>query len=253
MFRWLRVIRRKKLAAKPFPAQWVKYLKKHVPFFNELSGTDRDLFLTNLHVFAQEKTFIAAGDMKITDRIRAVISAGAVRLIQGLDLSYYDRLTEIIVYPGHFVWPDGEVMYGETHEWNVVVLSWKAVLHGLRDPDHYSNPLVHEFAHILDRADGDFDGTPCLSKPSQYKEWAEVMTRHFLKLKEGSSRETSVLDDYGAINESEFFAVATEAFFDRPKSLRKQLPSLYRQLKRFYRQDPASDTIWAEYCNRFQS
>ena len=48
----------------------------------------------------------------------------------------------------------------------------------------------------------------------------------------------TLLDTYGATNPAEFFAVATEAFFERPRALRHQHPSLYRELKRFFRQDP---------------
>jgi len=52
--------------------------------------------------------------------------------------------------------------------------------------------------------------------------------------------EPTVLDPYGAEDPAEFFAVATETFFERPTELEQRHPRLYEQLRRFYRQDPAA-------------
>jgi MtfA peptidase len=41
------------------------------------------------------------------------------------------------------------------------------------------------------------------------------------------------------VNPGEFFAVATEVFFDRPLELAAETPELYAVLRDFYRQDPA--------------
>jgi Mlc titration factor MtfA (ptsG expression regulator) len=100
---------------------------------------------------------------------------------------------------------------------------------------------MHEFAHVLDRADGAFDGTPELRALAHYRPWAEVMNEHFVKLRERRSAQRKALRSYGAENEAEFFAVATEAFFERPDRLREHLPDLYRELCRFYGCDPLGE------------
>ncbi|NTX08663.1 M90 family metallopeptidase [Myxococcus sp. CA040A] len=238
-----RQLRRRRLMRRPFPPDWLGYLDARVPFFATLSPALRDDFLAKLKVFAWEKEFIGAGGLEITDEIRVVVSATAVQLVVHLDLAYYDRLREVIVYPDAFLLPDRTGMVlGEAKNWGSVILSWAAVLGGLRNPDDGHDTATHEFAHVLDRADGAFDGTPKLRSYSHYRTWASVMSEHYHGLQEGRPRERQVLDDYGAVNEAEFFAVATENFFERPTRMREKTPDLYEELKRFYGWDPASGT-----------
>jgi Mlc titration factor MtfA (ptsG expression regulator) len=111
---------------------------------------------------------------------------------------------------------------------------------GLRNPRDGHDTATHEFAHVLDRGDGRFDGTPELRASADYAPWAEVMSHHFLELRERSPRQRRVLRDYGATNEAEFFAVATETFFEKGRQLRERAPDLYEELRRFYRCDPAN-------------
>jgi hypothetical protein len=241
MIGWYRAWRRKRIVAKPVPRHWLRTLAKRVAFFRELPDEDREPFLKRLKIFVAEKHFISAGGMKITDEVKVVIAAAAARLILKLPVSYYDRLTEIVVYPGDYLRPDEEdsPYMGEAHDWGVVVFSWKAVLEGMRGSDDGINAALHEFAHVLDRAEGHFDGTPALGRRERYQEWSRVMTEHFLKLRKECDAELAALDEYGAESEAEFFAVATEAFFERPDVLLEELPDLYDELKRFYLQDPA--------------
>jgi Mlc titration factor MtfA (ptsG expression regulator) len=195
-----------------------------------------------LKVFAWEKTFIGAGGLEVTDEMRVVISASAARLVLHLGLGYYDRLTEIVVYPFIFRHPESdEALLGEAHAWGVVVLSWPAVLQGIRNPDDGHDTASHEFAHVLDRADGAFDGTPRLHSRSLYRPWAQILSRHYLKLRRGDREERKVLRDYGATNEAEFFAVATESYFEKPRQMRTHAPDLYRELQELYGGDPAGD------------
>jgi Mlc titration factor MtfA (ptsG expression regulator) len=121
-----------------------------------------------------------------------------------------------------------------------VILSWESVLAGLSNPRDGRDTAAHEFAHVLDRADGAFDGTPALRKYSHYRAWAAVMDEHFQGLRRGRPHERKVLDDYGALNEAEFFAVATESFFEKPRQMKAKTPELYEELRRFYGWDPAA-------------
>jgi MtfA peptidase len=242
MFGLWRRWRRRRLAARELPGQWISILEERVPFFSEIEEPLRARFLDDVKIFVWEKHFIPAGGLEMTDEIRVVIAAAAVRLVLHLDISYYDRLTEIVVYPSHYKNPNREemVVFGEAHQWGTVVLSWDAVTHGLADPNDGHDTATHEFAHVLDRATGRFDGTPNLRASSHYRCWARVMSEHFLNLRSGEGPGAHVLRDYGAQNEAEFFAVATETFFERPKELARRAPELYRELRRFYGFDPAA-------------
>jgi Mlc titration factor MtfA (ptsG expression regulator) len=115
-----------------------------------------------------------------------------------------------------------------------VVLAWDAVLNGLRNPRDGHDTVVHELAHVLDRADGSFDGAPALRAGEHYRPWASVMQRHFERLRRRDRRLGKVLRDYGATNEAEFFAVSTEVYFERPDELRRRAPALFAELERFY-------------------
>lgn len=237
-FRWFR---RRQLQRRTCPPEWLGYLEERVPFFRTLSPELRQRFLGLLKVFVWEKEFIGANGFIITDEVRVVVGATAVQLVLHLGLSYYDRLREIIVYPGAFKLPERTgVVLGEAKHWGQVILSWESVLAGLSNPQDGHDTAAHEFAHVLDRADGAFDGTPRLREYSHYRVWAAVMGEHFRALQRGRALERKVLDDYGALNEAEFFAVATESFFEKPQQMKAKTPDLYEELRRFYGWDPAS-------------
>lgn len=238
-----RYLRRRKSRKRELPPAWLGYLEEHVSFFADLEGEQRERFLEYLKIFVWEKYFIAAGGMEITEEVQVVIAAAAVRLVVHLDISEYNRLTEIIVYPSHYHHPDDDeaVVFGEAHSWGTVVLSWDAVLQGLHNPNDGHDTATHEFAHVLDGNDGSFDGTPDLRAHDHYRPWATVMSDHYLKLQKRGKKQRKVLRSYGATNEAEFFAVATESFFEKPEQMKKRTPDLYDELQRFYGFDPAAD------------
>ena len=205
----------------------------------------REKFLRDLKIFAWEKTFIGARGMKIIDEVKVTISAAAARLILFLDLSHYDRLTEIVVYPFHYKHPEKfddseQVFFGEAHTWGVVVLSWPAVKYDILTTEDWRDTATHEFAHALDIATGSFDGTPKLRHFKDYREWAEVMEEHFNALRGGDPILSELLSSYAMKNEAEFFAVATEVFFGNPLQMKRDAPELYRILRKFYGWDPPS-------------
>lgn len=227
--------RRNRLRRKPAPPHWAELLRRNVPFFAALDEDERARLLDIVKVFSAEKYFIGAQGLPVTEEIPLVISACAARLVLDLDVAYYDRLTEIVVYPGGFTNPlDEEDRDGEAHDWGTVVLAWDAVLDGIDDPHDGYNTAFHEFAHVLDRADGEFDGTPKLHRLGDYAAWSEVMAREYARLQREEGLGTHPLDDYGAENEAEFFAVATEVFFEDPDRLRRETPDLYREFRKFY-------------------
>jgi Mlc titration factor MtfA (ptsG expression regulator) len=240
LYRWLR---RKSLSKKPFPHEWLKILQEKVPYHSRLTDQQQARVQNLLKIFVWEKHFIGAQGFEITDEVRVVVAACAVRLVRFLNLSYYNRLTEIIIYPYHYTHKDNDgIVLGEAHSWGTVVLSWPAVVAGITNQKDGLNTALHEFAHVLDRAGGSFNGTPELLASEDYRPWAQVMSRHFLALRARSKKERNVLRMYGATNEAEFFAVATESFFEKPRQMKKQTPDLYRELQDFYGADPASSS-----------
>jgi Mlc titration factor MtfA (ptsG expression regulator) len=232
--------RRGRIARRPFPEAWRAHLDTHVAFARRLSPRERARLEGDVQAFVHEKHFEGAQGFMVDDRVKVVIAAAAARLVLGLDLSLYDRLTEIVVYGTDYTHQgmDG-VVYGEAHTFGTVVLSWPAVLRGLENPGDGHDTALHEFAHVMDVADGAFDGTPNLHALDDYRPWAQVMERHFVALRRAGPRRRALLRQYGATNEAEFFAVATEAFFEKPEQMKARAPDLYAELVRFYRRDPA--------------
>jgi Mlc titration factor MtfA (ptsG expression regulator) len=234
VFGWLR----RRLARKrPFPPEWRPILEKGVPFYRKLDDATRARFEEKLKIFAWTKEFVAAGGMTVDDRVRVLVASAAARLTLNLPDEHFARLTEIVIYPSHYQHPGGDaIIFGEAHRFGTMVLSFDAVTQGIANDADGHNTAVHELAHVLDAADGSFDGTPVLAR-SAYAPWARIMSQAFLRLRDGKGKQ--VLRRYGATNEAEFFAVATEAFFEKPAQLKRKQPELYHVLAEYYRTDPA--------------
>ena len=195
----------------------------------------------------------------LTDEIRVTIAGQACLLLLHRETDYYAQLVSILVYPtgyiadeerymGGGIWQEGgEHRLGHTgHHLGALVLAWDAVRKGAAEPNDGVNLVLHEFAHQLDFENRSSDGTPALETSGDYRAWARVMSAEFDALREAAdSGEDTFLDDYGATNPSEFFAVITEAFFERPRALRHNHPALFMQLQRFYQQDPTTYSLEA--------
>jgi Mlc titration factor MtfA (ptsG expression regulator) len=165
--------------------------------------------------------------------------------------TYFPGFTSILVYPDTFIAPDvsydGDVEIEEASEragesWHrgPLILSWNDVLESTTDDDGF-NVVLHEFAHKLDEEDSDTDGLPILHDDEHYEEWADILSREFDAFEHSVHHdEEHVLDEYALSSPAEFFAVATESFFEEPAAMKAELPDLYQQLRRYYRVDPAS-------------
>lgn len=244
--------RRERLRVQPFPSVWRAILERNLAFFRRLSHADREELLGHVQVFLAEKHFEGAGGLDLTDEMRVTIAAQACLLLLHRKTDYYPELTSIIVYPtgytatevrhiGGGVWEEGpEDRLGHTaSHLGALVLAWDAARRGAADPSDGQNVVLHEFAHQLDFENRNADGTPALETHAEYLAWARVMSAEFDELRRAEATGVAtVLDAYGATNPTEFFAVATEAFFERPRTLRERHPGLYQELQKFYRQDP---------------
>ena len=251
---WMRNRRRQRLRATALPAEWRRIVSRNVPYYQCLPP-DRQLELEGLiQVFLAEKSFEGAGGLRVTDEIRLTIAAEACILLLGREPRFYPDLDVVIVYPGAYVsrmarrGPDGtvddgpQVRLGESWKQGAMVLSWDDVVRGARDIHDGHNVVLHEFAHQLDSQHGLADGSPPLETRSMYVAWARVLGREYEDLVERLRRHApTFLDAYAATSPAEFFAVATEFFFEKPRAMLARHPELYEQLKTFYGQHPA---VW---------
>ncbi len=235
-------INRWRWISKPIPESWKEILANWFPPYTNIPDDELERFHNHLKFFLWGRYWIGAGGLEVTEEMKVVISASAARIARNLDYNVYDRLTEIVIYPDSYKHPendDTEVL-GEAHHWGTVVFSWDAVRHGVCVSNDGHDTAVHEFAHVLDVADGWFDGTPQLHSRRDYHDWSRVMGEHFIQLQEHKMRH-GVLRRYGATNEAEFFAVATEAFFEKPTKLKRHAPELFEEFVRFYQLDPIEE------------
>jgi Mlc titration factor MtfA (ptsG expression regulator) len=249
--------RRARLRAQPVPPAWRAILEHNLPVFTRLTREDQAELLGLTQVFLAEKHFEGVGGLELTDEIRVTIAGQACLLLLHRDTDYYPDLVSIVVYPSGYtaneerhigggIWEEGgEDRLGHTgRRLGALVLAWDAVRRGAAAPSDGENLVLHEFAHQLDFENQSSDGTPALERHGDYLAWARVMSAEFNALRNAASAgEPTLLDDYGATNPAEFFAVITEVFFERPRALRKMHPELFAQLQRFYRQDPTTYSL----------
>ena len=238
MFGWLKRRRRKKLLAKPFPEELRRHLEP-LHFDGQLGQDERAKLHDITTVLLAEKHWEGCGGLELTSEIQVVIASQAALLILEIEHDYYRRLNEILVYPAAYKSHEGGGRFGEAWYCGPIVLIWQQARDGAAIAGDGQNVVFHEFAHKLDMLDGMVDGTPPLASREDYPRWTRVMTEAFEELKKlARKRRRSVLDHYGATNEAEFFAVATETFFEKPLPLSRKLPELYELLRDYYRQDP---------------
>ena len=245
--------RRRRARSRPTPASWGEILWANVPAFQRLPQEDRLELIDHIKVFIEEKRFEGINGQEITEEVRVTIAAQACMLLLHRDTDYYPRIRSILVYPERYVAPykrqgpggivtEGtDTRLGEAWDSGYVVLSWCDVKRGGVEMHDGHNVVFHEFAHALDAESGFVDGAPALEKRELFRPWARMLAHELSDLRAASMRGLpTVLNKYGAQNEAEFFAVATEAFFERPAALRASNPEVYQHLGAYYRQDPAA-------------
>lgn len=244
--------RRNNLFLKPLPPDWIQILEKNVSIYSLLPQNLREELHGRINIFLDEKEFIGCAGLQISNEIRVTIAGNACILLLKRDKRCFPRFTTILIYPDTYVSrevkSDGLVVVheesvraGESWYRGPVVLSWADVMRGSLNNSDGHNVVLHEFAHKLDEENEIMNGLPVLRDSSHYAEWAEVLSKEFDSLLIRIDRGTnSVIDAYGAVSPSEFFAVATESFFEKPLLMKNKLPDLYQQFRRFYNLDPAA-------------
>jgi Mlc titration factor MtfA (ptsG expression regulator) len=249
--------RRRRLRAAPFPSTWRAILRRRMPQFARLPFARRRELEQLVQVFIGEKDFVGCGGQEVTDEVRVTVAAQACLLLLGRRPRYFPTLRTILVYPGAFVVeklrpePSGvlqetrQVLAGESWSQGQVVLSWEAVLEGAAIDDDGRNVVIHEFAHQLDQEKGYANGAPLLGSRARYERWSRVLGEEFARLRLRAlaggldpAAGPALLGEYGATDPAEFFAVASEVFFEQPGRMAAEHPALYAELAAYYRVDP---------------
>ncbi|MDZ4730801.1 MAG: zinc-dependent peptidase [Xanthomonadales bacterium] len=247
----------------PFPTDWVEVLEKNIQVYRNLPMPLRLQLRKLIKQFLHQKTFSGSGGLEITDEICVTIAAEACMLILNRNSDVYPALRYIIVYPTGFIaqhrnFDDAGVLQAQSRDllgesWHngKVILAWDSVLRGARNFVDGQNVVLHEFAHQLDSESGSTNGAPLLAGASSYRSWAAVLSKEFNELQDDTRHsKRSLMDHYGATNPAEFFAVATETFFEKPVQMAKHHEELFEILKSYYRIDPRE---WQQPPERIKS
>lgn len=237
-----RLRKRKKLYKEAFPAEWENILNEYVDFYRNLGPDEQEQFKYEIRVFIEEKR-INGIKTEINDTDRILVAASAIIPIFGFRGWEYNNLNEVLLYPKTFS-QNYEIEKGKDR--NVQGMVGSGFMNGmmiLSKPDlHYSFKLgsdrhnvgIHEFVHLLDKADGNVDGIPETLLGREYAvPWLELVRTEIQKIRKGKSD----INPYGSLSKEEFFAVASEYFFERPELMEEKHPQLYKMLRKIFRQD----------------
>lgn len=249
--RWRRA-RQEHLFQQALPDEQVQLLQDRVGLYQLLPAPLKQELHGRINIFLDEKEFIGCAGLEITDEIRLTIAGNACILLLKRDKRCFPGFSSILVYPETYiaeeVQRDGLIeardlssRAGESWHRGPVVLSWSDIIRGTRNERDGHNVVLHEFAHKLDEENTIMDGLPVLRHSEDYRQWSEVLSHEYGTLvKQAEHHHKGVLDNYGAVSPPEFFAVATETFFEKSLEMKRKLPELYRQLQTFYGLDPAT-------------
>lgn len=240
---------------RPFPRDWDKALRRNVSPYALLNPQEQTLLRELMLDFVPSREWVGHEGLTVNEEMKATIAAQACLLLLGLrEHNLFAGVRSVIVHRGTFhrrQWTpldahgtaleDEAALLGEAWYRGPVLLSWREVVAGGRGIAGGSNVVLHEFAHQLDFQGQDLAELVSDEARGKRRHANEVMRREFeaLAATEAGGEET-LLDPYGATDPREFFAVATECFFEEPVDLEAEHPELYDVLRSFYGQDPAA-------------
>lgn len=244
----LKYRRRAKILDTPFSPIWRQMLKEEVHFYNALNPEEQKRFEQLVQVFIAEKR-ITGVQTDIDDKTRLLVAASAIIPVFGFKEWEYDNLGEVLIYANSFDKGFNQNegnrrilgMVGNGPMEGIMILSKPALFMGFQNPRDGKNTGIHEFVHLIDYKDGVFDGLPALLNKQYSIPWLNLMHDEMEKIHSGESE----INPYGGSKKVEFFAVASEYFFERPGFLKKEHPELYQMLQRIFHQDTASRFVQA--------
>ena len=234
-----------------FSEEWREELVANVPLYSLLPADLKAKLHERIGRFIATTRFEGCNGLELTEGMILTVAAQACLLVLNREGDPYPELNTVYLYPTTFssvqkrqdemgVVTEGEVhRLGESWHTGTVILAWDSVEQGARNTGDAHNVTFHEFAHQLDHEDGGTDGAPALPSRAAYRSWATVFSASYAEVRElVEAGKPTLIDPYGATQPAEFFAVATETFFEKPRQLHKRYPDLYAELKGFYGVDP---------------
>jgi MtfA peptidase len=243
--------RRSRMQKLLFPGLWNAIAENNLPIYLRLSPAERRRLQGHIQVFLAEKEFIGCGGLQVTEEMKLTIAAVACLLLLNERGEYFPKLRSILIYPStyfvnqtvaidnYIVEERRDARLGESWTKDQLILSWQQVQGDTQNWSDGHNVVLHEFAHQLDQEDGKAEGVPILPHQSDYAIWSRVMTAEYQQLCHDVQQGVeTVINAYGATNPAEFFAVATETFFEKPQQLLQLHPALYELLKNYYQLNP---------------
>ena len=243
--------RLKRVLAREIAPPWQAILRRNIPIYSRMSGDLQHQLHKLVQQFLYQKKFVGCAGLEVDDEMRLTIAGQACLLLLNRATRVYPDLHTILVYPSAFMVPRKQVdaagvvtearqdLLGESWGDGRVILAWDHVQRGAADWSDGQNVVLHEFAHQLDSESGSNNGAPYLGSADNYRNWSEVLSRDFASLQaDAMYRQQSVMDHYGATSPAEFFAVATETFFEKPWQMSERHAALFAELFKYYRVDP---------------
>jgi Mlc titration factor MtfA (ptsG expression regulator) len=219
------------------PKHWHQLLLKNVLFYKKLNTDEQKVFCFKMVSFLND-TNIEAIHFDLEELDTLLIAASAVIPVFRFPKWNYTNLTTVLIYPDYF---DDDLQFDSKVEGrtigglvgtgrfeNQMILSKKALYHGFNNNTDKGNTAIHEFIHLLDKADGVIDGIPAALLDKQYIiPYLQLVHKEM----EAINNDTSDIRNYGGTSEIEFLAVAGEYFFERPKLFQRKHPELYKMLE----------------------
>lgn len=219
------------------PIHWHAILEENILYYKKLTEAEQNLFCAKMVHFLETKT-IKAIHFELEELDTLLIAASAVIPVFRFPSWNYSNLTTVLIYPDYF---DEDLQFnsktkgrnigglvGTGRFENQMILSRKALHHGFSNKTDKGNTAIHEFIHLLDKADGVIDGIP---KSLLDKQYTIPYLQLVHKKMEEINNDKSDIRNYGGTSQIEFLAVAGEYFFERPKLLKRKHPALYEMLE----------------------
>lgn len=235
-----RTRRRRRIARSPVPEPLRAVLEEKVSYYRALSPEERRRFEDEVRFFLDEQVITGPRGAPLDERLRVLVAASAVIVVFGRPGFRYPKLRDVVVYDEAFdeEYREGQAKHilGMVHGQGPILFSARALEQGFANERDGLNVGLHEFAHVLDFETGHADGVPSLMPWGAVRPWVALMHDEARRVE----TRRSILRRYAASHEAEFFAVATEAFFERPRAMKEKHPELYALLVETFGQDPAS-------------
>lgn len=237
--------RKQRLKSYQLPPVTKFLLYNYVPFYRNLSATEKPVFEERMRDFLARTKITGVDGVIVFDIDLVFIAASAIIPLWGYPKWRYNNLDEILLYPATFNkhydtdGPGRNVlgMVGDGTLHRQMLLSQQALRAGFLYPDDAHNTAIHEFVHLIDKADGIIDGVPrYLIDEENAQPWKQYMQLYIQAIKQGYTD----INPYGATNEAEFFAVVSEYYFKQPDVFRQQYPELYEILHKMYQPTAAA-------------